>query len=124
MPQITQNREMITFINIFTVAPENQQALVDILVEATHEVMNRQPGFISVTIHKSLDGTRVVNYAQWRSRTDFETALSKPEARAHIGEARKLATGDPHIYTVDFIDEALKGNTDKFSIETAQQATT
>ncbi len=48
-------------------APEQQQRLVDLLVEATEAVMKYQPGYVSANIHKSLDGTRVTNYAQWRS---------------------------------------------------------
>ena len=54
---------MVTLINVFTVAPENQQRLVDVLVDATQAVMRKQPVFVSANIHKSLDGTQVTNYA-------------------------------------------------------------
>lgn len=30
-----------------------------------------KPGFTSANLHISLDKTRVVNYAQWRSKEDF-----------------------------------------------------
>jgi heme-degrading monooxygenase HmoA len=65
---IEQDSKVTTLINVFTVEPKNQQHLVDLLIETTERVMSQQEGFISANIHKSLDGTRVVNYAQWRSK--------------------------------------------------------
>jgi hypothetical protein len=67
MVTIAKDRDLVTLINVFTVAPEDQQRLVDVLVEATEAVMRNQQGFISANIHSSFDGRRVTNYAQWRS---------------------------------------------------------
>ena len=53
---------IVTLINVFTVAPEDQQRLLDLLVEATESVMNGLPGFVSANRHKSLDGTKVTTY--------------------------------------------------------------
>ena len=39
---------------------ENQQALIELLKEAA-EFASGVPGWISANIHRSLDGTRVVN---------------------------------------------------------------
>ncbi len=58
------------------------------LAEATEQVMRHRPGFVSANIHASLDGTRVVNYAQWRSREDFQAMLDDPIAQEHMGAAR------------------------------------
>lgn len=38
-------------------------------------------------IHKSYDGTQVVNYAQWQSRAAFEAATQNPAARPHMAAA-------------------------------------
>jgi heme-degrading monooxygenase HmoA len=62
--------------------------------------MKHQPGFISANIHKSFDGTRVVNYAQWRSREDFEAMRRNPEAGSHMAAAGALATYDPILCEV------------------------
>jgi quinol monooxygenase YgiN len=67
-------------INVFTVEPVHQQELFDILVEATEKIMRNKPGFISANIHKSFDGIKVVNYAQWESREAFEAILRTPLA--------------------------------------------
>jgi len=106
MVTIAKDKDMVTLINVFTVAPEDQQRLVDVLVDATQTVMRKQPGFISANIHRSLDGTRVTNYVQWRSPEAFEAMLRDREAAEHMGEAAKIAERfEPHVYEVSFVDE-------------------
>jgi quinol monooxygenase YgiN len=103
---ISKDNDVVTLINVFTVQPEDQQRLVDVLIDATQTVMRKQQGFVSANIHKSLDGTRVTNYAQWRSREAFEAMLRNPEAAEHMEEAARIAeTFEPHLYEVAFVDE-------------------
>jgi len=97
---IGTDRPVLTLVNVFTVAPENQQKLVDLLVAATESTMRHLPGFVSATIHRSLDGAKVVNYAQWRSRDDFAALMSHPEAVAHMKAAAVLASFDPILCEV------------------------
>ena len=105
MTRITQNSDLVTLINVFTVEPRNQQRLVDELVEATESNLNRFPGFVSANIHKSLDGTKVVNYAQWKSREMYEAMLESPEAAPHLKGAAEIAESfEPYLYEVSFVD--------------------
>ncbi len=107
MTQISVQQDCTTLINVFTVLPERQQQLIDVLVTATETVMRTLPGFVSANIHRSTDGTRVTNYAQWRSQSDFEAMLHHPEAMPHMREASQIATKfEPHLYTVVSVDEA------------------
>ena len=46
--------------------------------------MQHLPGFISASIHRSLDGTKVINYAQWRSQADFAAYLAEMQRRATV----------------------------------------
>lgn len=98
MPTIEPSQQVYTLVNVFRVAPENQQPLVDLLVEATDEVMRKLPGFVSANIHKSHDGTKVVNYAQWRSREDFQAMMENKKARAHIEQAAHLVESYDPIF--------------------------
>lgn len=76
---INTGTDLATLINVFTTTPEIAQPLVDLLVEATERVMRRRPGFVSAAIHVSLDGTRVVNYAQWSAaRTSKPCWMTPP----------------------------------------------
>jgi quinol monooxygenase YgiN len=105
MTSIGADRPLVTLINVFTVQPEHQQRLLDLLQEATEAVIRHQPGFISANLHRSLDGKWVANYAQWRSREDYEAMLRQPEAQAHMRQAATLAeTFEPHLYDVVFTE--------------------
>ena len=106
MTQITVGQDVVTLINVFTVAPENQQRLVDLLVQATEQVMSKQPGYVAANIHRSIDGTKVANYAQWRSREDFQAMTRNPEAAEHMHRAQELATFEPALYEVVFTHRA------------------
>lgn len=97
---IVTDQDVITLVNVFTVAAQSQQQLTDVLVEATEVVMRHLPGFVSANIDASIDGTRVVNYAQWRSRENFQAMLDNPEARTHLLAASALAEAEPHLYDV------------------------
>jgi len=100
MVTIRKGRDVLTLVNVFTVRPENQQKLVDMLVEATDKTMRKLPGFLSASIHRSLDGTRVVNYAQWRSKTDFDAMRQNPAAQPHMAAVAAIATFDPILCEV------------------------
>ncbi|MDF2618357.1 MAG: Antibiotic biosynthesis monooxygenase [Xanthobacteraceae bacterium] len=91
---------MIILINVFTVAPANQQRLIEILTAATEGSVNRAEGFISATLHRSLDGTKVTMYAQWRRLEDYEAMRRAPGPLPFFEEALSIATFDPGIYQV------------------------
>ena len=100
MTDISTGGNVVTIINVFTVDPAKQQKLVDILVEATEQTMKHLPGFISANIHRSLDGVKVVNYAQWESREAFEAMRANPAAIPHMKAAAALAKFDPIVCEV------------------------
>jgi quinol monooxygenase YgiN len=103
---IRAEAEIFTLINVFSVAPDRQQELANLLIEATEQTMRHLPGFISANIHSSFDGRHVVNYAQWRSRDAFEAMLRNPDARPHMSRAAALASFDPILCEVTHVDHA------------------
>jgi quinol monooxygenase YgiN len=97
---ISDGQDSITLINVFAVAPADQQRLVDLLTSATDGIVNDAPGFISSTLHRSLDGTRVAMYARWRSIEDYQAMRSDPRPRAFLEQALSIATFEPGMYEV------------------------
>ncbi|MEU6405720.1 antibiotic biosynthesis monooxygenase [Streptomyces sp. NPDC046985] len=89
--RIDSTRPVATLINVFTVSPERQEELVQLLARATEETMKHQPGFVCANFHTSHDGRRVINYAQWETEEHYRTMLGNPEARVHMEQAAKLA---------------------------------
>ena len=99
---ITAGAPIATVINTFTVAPEHQRDVVDLLNKVTEEAMRQLPGFIATSIHASNDGTRVVNYAQWETVDTFMAMLQNPAVQEHFQQLTALSEAvDPHLYTVE-----------------------
>ena len=86
-PVIDQDGEVLTVINILTPAEGVTQAeLAAMLKEAVQEEVLPQAGFISSTIHESMDNNYIINYAQWEN----QAALEGMVARVQSGDAPKL----------------------------------
>lgn len=101
---IQPHAPLATLINVFTVAPERQRELVEVLTAATEEVIAGMPGFISANIHASDDGTKVVNYAQWSDPAAYAAMLADPVAQPHLRAASGLAESfEPHLYSVESV---------------------
>jgi heme-degrading monooxygenase HmoA len=94
----------VTLINVYEVEPEKQAELAQLLSEVTDGEIRRQPGFVSVSVHSSVDGKRVVNYAQWASKADFESFMRAPSTQAQLKRFAALAKSvSPALYRVDAV---------------------
>lgn len=71
-----KNSQVFPVIVVFQVEPSQQRELLDSIVEYMEGYVKHQPGFISSSLHKSADGTRVVNYAQWENPEFFKASTS------------------------------------------------
>jgi quinol monooxygenase YgiN len=98
--------EPVTLINVFDVDASKQQELLGVLTEGTEEVMQHRPGFVSVNLLASNDGTRVVNYAQWRTLDDVKATMTHPDAQRYARRAAELAQATPHVYSVVSVHHA------------------
>jgi len=101
---IDAEQEHLTLVNVYEVEPEKQANLIGLLSEITEGTIRHQPGFISVCIHCSLDGTKVVNYSQWTSKEKFQAFMTKPETQAQLKKFAVLAKSvSPALYTVSAV---------------------
>jgi antibiotic biosynthesis monooxygenase (ABM) superfamily enzyme len=91
MTTIDTNQKVCTLINVFTVSPEKQVELFELLKEATEVVMCKLPGYISANLHISDDKKTVTNYAQWATLQDFQNMLKNEEAQKHMKQAGSIA---------------------------------
>ena len=60
------------------------------------DVVSKQPGLVSTNFHKSLDGTRILNYAQWESKEDWENSISNKEVTSY--DKHPFKYGKPHVH--------------------------
>jgi quinol monooxygenase YgiN len=100
MTTISKAAKLVTFINVFTVEPSNQQRLVDLLSRVTDTTVRHAPGFVSSALHRSLDGTKVTMYAQWRTIEDYEAMRKDPAPLPYLQEALAIARFEPGTYEV------------------------
>ena len=100
MTTISKDAHLITLIKVFTVDPSNQSHLVALLTNVTDTFVRRAHGFISSSLHRSRDGTKVTMYAQWRSLDDYETMRRDPGPVPYLQEALTIAKFEPGIYDV------------------------
>ncbi len=101
MTTIQKDRKLLTIINVFTVKPERQEMLLDLLVKNTDDFISASPGFISANFHKSLDGKNVVNYGQWESMEAFQAMLKTEEGQKMLADGNKIAESiQPNLYQV------------------------
>ena len=100
MTTISMSPKHLTLINVFTVEPANQHQLLELLARATETSVRHAPGFISSSLHRGLDGTKVTMYAQWRTVEDYEAMRKNPAPAPYLQEALTIAKFEPGMYEV------------------------
>lgn len=100
MTQIREQAGLVTQITTIETDPgRSAEALA--LMQERAEFMKTQPGFVSVSLHRSHDGRHIVNYVQWESAELLSAAHHSPEFRAkwpRFGEI--VGEAEPALYDV------------------------
>jgi hypothetical protein len=99
MPIIQADSGIITQINVFTVPEGGQQALIELLGEAAHSC-RAIDGWLSASLHRSLDGTRVANYAQARDQAAMARVFHHLRSSGFIDRNKALGDAHPGLYEV------------------------
>ena len=106
MPEIRQGNGIVTQITTVKVPPENQSEVLQ-LMEERSRFMAGQPGFISISLHRSEDGSHLVNYIQWDSRRKLAAAHHAPEFREKWPRFGQLVReAEPCLYDVVHVEAA------------------
>jgi len=100
MPDIRQSAGIVTQITTVKMRPDNQDEVLKLMKERA-KFMARQPGFVSVSLHRSEDGSHVVNYVQWTDKERLAAAHHSPEFRKKWPKFRELVQDvEPGLYDV------------------------
>ncbi|MEM7749894.1 MAG: antibiotic biosynthesis monooxygenase family protein [Pseudomonadota bacterium] len=96
--QLAVDAGPVVLVNVFTVDPSEQDALVDAWRNDALW-MKKQPGYISTQLHKAIGGSSMyLNYAVWESVGDFRSAFSNPEFQSALGHYPSTAVTAPHLF--------------------------
>ena len=101
MPTIEAKTGVITQINVFVVPEGGQQPLIELLTEAA-QACSQVEGWLSASLHRSLDGTRVVNYAQARDEAAMHRIFQALDAGGFLERNKALGVAHPGLYEVVF----------------------
>ncbi|TYO65642.1 antibiotic biosynthesis monooxygenase [Bradyrhizobium hipponense] len=100
MARIQKDSQIVTQITIVEAEPAKQTEALSLMADRAR-FMARQPGFVSISLHRSLDGRRIVNYIQWQTREQLHSAHQSPGFRKEWGKFDNLTDQiDPHLYEV------------------------
>ena len=100
MPHIHTEKQPVTQITVVESEPGKPAEALSVMTDRAR-YMARQPGFISISVHRSLDGRRIINYIQWQSRDLLQAAHKSPEFHKEWGHFDEVTDAiDPHLYEV------------------------
>jgi quinol monooxygenase YgiN len=102
--EIDPDNGVFTLINLFDVEPKNQQELITTLKGGAETLLSKQPGYLSVAIHRSQDGKHAVVYSQWRRAEDFQAVRTNADVQQYFARVRDIATFEPIGYDVTYVD--------------------
>jgi heme-degrading monooxygenase HmoA len=106
MADIRKSKDICTQITTVKLPPDHQKEVLDLMIERAR-FMATQPGFVSINLHSSKDGTHLVNYIQWTSPEKLKAAHQSPEFREKWPQFGKLAKDiDPGLYEVAHTEAA------------------
>ena len=106
MSEIGRSNGICTQINVVKLPADNQDEVVKLMIERAR-FMATQPGFVSVNLHRSKDGSHLVNYVQWTSAEKLAAAHHSPEFRnkwPRFGEL--IEEAEPCLYEVSHVEAA------------------
>lgn len=96
--QMQADEGPVVLINIFTVAPADEDALLKAWAHDA-DFMKAQPGYISTQLHKGLAGSAsFINYAIWQDVASFRNAFTNPEFQKRIQNYPESAVASPHLF--------------------------
>jgi hypothetical protein len=91
---IRANDSVITLVNVFTVDPAQLDKLVDVLKDGTETFFSKMPGFVSSSVLTARDGTKAVNYSQWKTAGDIAGFRKDPRFAPYIRRLTALAKAE------------------------------
>jgi len=96
--QMKSDEGPIVLINLFTVDPADEDALLKAWAHDA-DFMKAQPGYISTQLHTGIAGSSsYLNYAVWQDVASFRAAFTNPEFQRRINDYPASAVTRPHLF--------------------------
>jgi len=90
--EIREGKSQTTLITTFSVEAHNTENLINLFIKGVTEIFEKQPGYISSSIHKSVDNKKLVLYGQWDNPDSIQKFREKPEVLSYFEKVKAWAT--------------------------------
>ena len=102
-PVISVIPQSVTYVQIWRMnSADNQQRWLETM-HSRIGLFTVQPGFLSMTLHTSVDGTQTAVYALWSDEASLTAAISLPETKSGHDELAKWGTPEGSLYRVESV---------------------
>lgn len=103
---IEPRNDIVTQITTVKTTPDKQKDVLKLMTDRA-KFMAKQPGFVSISLHCSKDGSHIVNYVQWTNAEKLSAAHHNPEFRKAWPQFGRLAEEiEPCLYDVVHVQAA------------------
>jgi len=102
--EIAEPSSVIAMINVLSTDPSRRDQLMDVWRRGAERFWEKMPGAVAAALHRSEDGMRLVNYAQWTSGEAWQQA--RQEAFDNRAGMHGFGTSDPRLYQLNTIIRA------------------
>ena len=97
MPKIIANSGTITQINMFDVNPGMEGQLIALLKDAARAASEVE-GWMSASLHLSLDRKRVANYAQCRDHEAWKRVIVRLNEGEFLSRSKAFGAAHPGLF--------------------------
>jgi len=100
---IDSQNKLLTIINILTPNEGiSKEEVVNQLNDALENELMTQSGFVSSTVHQSLDNNLVINYTQWKDMNSLQEMVKRVQSgnAPKLAKVFSMATPDFHPFNI------------------------
>ena len=108
-PLIRRGFSGATFIQMWRMRSAHDQKQWLRAMHRNIHLLQKQLGFVSMSLHASLDGTNIVVYAQWNSEAELQAAVDISEVKAAREELDSHGEPDGTLFKVDSVYLSVNG---------------
>jgi quinol monooxygenase YgiN len=100
---IEAQTDILTVVNVLIPKLEEQEKAISLLQKGMTDTMQHQPGFISANIHKSLDSSHILVYAQWENSASLQNAVKLIETGKAPSMMEVFSIGNPEYHPYEVV---------------------
>jgi len=100
MIRIEPQQKYITVISTFTFENSDEDKVITLLTLAIQKAIKNIPGYKSSALHRSVDGKKVIIYAQWENIESYQKMHNNPTVIGYLAPVHKIAKLEPSICEV------------------------